>query len=128
MQVRIKRFNDSGKEVLGAVFVDNKPFCLSLEQEWNSNKVGNSCIPVGEYICEWHESPKYGWCYSVENVSGRSHILFHKGNVAKNTKGCILLGEKLGVLNGSNAVLISEKTVRSFNKKMERKQFKLIIE
>lgn len=126
--VRIKRFNDSGADTLGAIFIDGKPFCLCIEQEWNDNKVGNSCIPKNEYLVKWHESPKYGWCYLVEGVPNRSHILFHKGNTAKDTRGCILPGEKLGTLDGRNAVLSSKWALDALHQKMQKADFKLIVE
>ena len=127
-KVRIKRFNDSGKEVLGAVFINNSPVCLSLEQPWNDNKVSASCIPVGEYVCKWHDSPKYGWCYTVTNVEGRSHILFHAGNTADDTRGCILLGSSLNVMRGLNAVSNSRMSVANFNGILGKESFKLTIE
>ena len=34
--------------------------------------------------------------FRVQNVPGRSGILFHVGNTAEDTEGCILLGLKLG--------------------------------
>lgn len=126
--VKLKRFNDSGTDTLGAVFINGKPFCLSIEQEWNDNVVGNSCIPTGEYMCEWHNSHTYGWCYIVKDVPGRTHILFHEGNRSINTKGCILLGLELGWFGGKNAVLHSIKAVNKFERELGKKSFKLIVE
>lgn len=126
--VRIKRFNDSGVETLGGVFIDDISFCLSLELEWNNNKVSASCIPRGEYECTWHESPKYGWCYIVNDVPLRSHILFHAGNTSDDTRGCILLGRSIGKINGENAVLNSRVAIRNFHTELDKKPFKLVIE
>ena len=127
--VKIKRFNDSGDEALGVVIIDDIPFCLSLEQSWNENKVSQSCIPTGEYVCKWHKSPKYGWCYIVTEVEGRSHILFHAGNTRNDTRGCILLGDKIGqVFAGGSSVLNSRKTIKAFHQRMQKSDFKLTIE
>ncbi|MBZ9674562.1 DUF5675 family protein [Mesorhizobium sp. ES1-1] len=68
-----------------------------LEHQWNANKVGVSCIPVGAYKCVPH-----GWepaskvtkpkTWEVENVPGRKDILLHIGNYLANTQGCLLVG------------------------------------
>ena len=55
----------------------------TMERPWvdlNGDGLGDpqtSCITPGTYLCEWRESPKYGWCYEVTGVKGRSHILIH---------------------------------------------------
>lgn len=85
----------------------------SLELPDLNNKRSISCIPEGDYICRLRESPKYGMCFHVNDVTGRSHILIHPGNYKKDTKGCILLGENLTDINGDGLrdVTNSRKTV-----------------
>ncbi len=96
------------------------------------NLVGRSCIPAGEYLCHWQKSPRYGWCYQVCDVPGRTRILIHPGNLAgdkekglkTHTLGCLLPGKRLGrltvrgknqraVLNSRTACHLIE---REFNK------------
>ena len=68
------------------------------------NLPGKSCIPAKVYLVVWHHSPRYGLCYRITDVAGRTHILQHSGNVAGNvdaglhthTKGCQLPGLRLG--------------------------------
>ncbi len=72
----------------------DEPFALTLERQWADNAVGKSCIPAGTYTCKRVLSPKFGNTFEVTNVEGRSHILFHRGNVDDDTHGCILVGEK----------------------------------
>lgn len=56
-----------------------------------------SKIPVGEYICQrgmhtLENSPMPFETFEVMNVPGHTGILFHRGNVNKDSEGCILLG------------------------------------
>jgi hypothetical protein len=52
-------------------------------------------------------SPKFGETFEIKDVPGRSEILFHSGNRAADTKGCILVGESYGQVHGDPAVLAS---------------------
>lgn len=74
--------------------VEGVPFALTLEPPWKDNLVNISSIPEGTYYCYEYNSPRFGYTYQVEQVPGRTHILFHKGNYTHNTKGCILVGEQ----------------------------------
>jgi hypothetical protein len=73
--------------------------------------------------------------YLVENVSGRSGIRFHSANFMGNTSegkksqlnGCIALGEKLGTINGQQALLISAPAIRRFEDLMDGEEFMLTI-
>lgn len=85
---------------------------VSLELPWrdkDGNGIGDpqrSCINAGLYRCIWEESPTKGWTYHVHDVSGRSGILIHVGNLAGDVEhgwvsdslGCILLGTSRGVI------------------------------
>jgi len=65
----------------------------TLELPYRDNKRNMSSIPYGNYSVAIRTSPKFGNHFIVENVKGRSHILFHPGNSAKDTAGCILVGK-----------------------------------
>lgn len=80
---------------LGRLFVDHHAPLVTLENPWLSNQPYISCIPEGHYLCRRRLSPKFGDTYEVMNVPGRSHIIFHAGNTAKDTEGCILVANKL---------------------------------
>lgn len=120
---------------LGRVCVDWRLFCRAIELPARGNKTNVSCIPVGTYRCVWHRSPKYGWCYMVTGVPGRSLILIHAANWAgdralgyrSDLRGCIALGMRSGRLAGQLAVLASKQAVSKFNRAMNRQPFDLII-
>lgn len=58
-------------------------------------------------------------------VEGRSHVLFHWGNLPRHTRGCVLLGSKIGKLKGQDAVLMSKATTRKFFKHLNKQPFLL---
>ena len=51
--------------------------CDTLELKWLDNERRVSCIPEGDYDVIPHVSPKFGKCFWVQDVEGRSEILFH---------------------------------------------------
>jgi hypothetical protein len=96
---------------LGTLHVTDEPICSILELPWKDNAVNESCIPEGMYIVEPYESPKFGKCFIVKDVKGRTYILIHKGNYVHDTDGCLLPGlegliiegldEKYNIINGA---------------------------
>ncbi|GAG23245.1 unnamed protein product, partial [marine sediment metagenome] len=59
-------------------------------------------------------SLKFGDTFEVTGVMDRSHILFHKGNIAEDTHGCIIVGELFDLLGEEHAVLSSGKAFKEF--------------
>ncbi|BCS87347.1 DUF5675 family protein [Pseudodesulfovibrio sediminis] len=114
MQVRLIRYDEDQDGTFGVLLVDGRPFCSVLEPMDKGNAVNISCIPAGEYVCGIVDSPRFGRTFEVKDVPGRSHILFHAGNVVEDTHGCLLLGEYEGKLHGDRAVLNSGNTFRRF--------------
>lgn len=95
-------------------FLINGFTAYSVERPWLSNKPFVSCIPAGIYTCRRTLSPKFGETFEVMWVKDRTHILFHVANTPEELHGCIALGEKLGCVNGSWAILNSRNTIRRF--------------
>ncbi len=103
----------------GVLKINKEAFCVTLEPADLLNKQNVSSIPAQQYQCVRHYSGRYGETFRVDNVPGRSAVLFHSGNRIEDTKGCILLARKFGVLHGDRAVLNSGNTFKEFMKKME---------
>lgn len=134
-RVQIHRYPDSTHGTLGSAYHNDERLCWSLELPGRENKPDYSRIPAGTYTCEWHKSPRFGWTYHVQAVPGRSFILIHAGNLAgdrergllTHTHGCILFGNRIGVLSGQLAVLESRTAVRRFSERLEKQSFILEI-
>lgn len=88
----------------GILSLNGAKICETLELPWKDNEKDISCIPEGEYVVNGRDFGKYQAIYQakldhkvsmwVTKVDGRSNILIHTGNTAKDTLGCILVGEK----------------------------------
>lgn len=90
------------------------PFALTLEREWADNEPRKSCIPAGVYQCRRVNSPKFGDTFEVQAVPGRSHILFHAGNLSDDSLGCILVGEQFEFVNGKPGIVASRQGFGEF--------------
>jgi hypothetical protein len=94
--------------------------CFTGELPWRDNWTGISCIPPGEYQFERWKSVKYPRALHICDVPGRVGILIHQGNFCgdarigfrSNVLGCVLVGDRLGVISGQEAVLNSTATLR----------------
>lgn len=134
----LERFKFSDQGVLGRLLTEDGESFLgltSIELPWRNNARMISCIPRGVYTARKTNSPKFGECYQVIDVPGRSNILFHHGNFAGDTSkgfradsnGCILLGYKHGKLQGQDVVLSSRTSRAVFETSLDWRPFKLII-
>ena len=83
----------------GKLYHDEELVCHTMELPWLKNQKNISCIPGGDYQVAMTNSPKYGPCYKVKNVVGRTDILIHKGNTTDDTLGCILPVSSFGMLD-----------------------------
>ena len=91
--IELIRLAFTDKATYGVLLYKGMPFCVTLERPWKGNKPFESCIPMGKYICRRYTSTKFGKTFQIMDVPGRTYILFHKGNFADDTEGCVLLGE-----------------------------------
>ncbi len=93
----ILRDTFSDESTIGELFVNGERFCDTLELPYRDNQRSISCIPIGEYKVRLRvarESATRDYLHLlVKDVKDRSHILFHRGNTAKDTRGCILVGQ-----------------------------------
>ena len=127
--LKLVRVSYSDDAAFGVLIDDKIPFCLTLERPWLDNQTNISCIPAGTYLCKRVDSPRFGDTFEVTNVPGRTHILFHKGNIADDTHGCIIAGEEFGHPTlGEEALKSSGHAYKEFMSKLEGvNQFALII-
>lgn len=85
-------------------------------------------IPAGAYQCVPYSGTKYKNVYHIKDVPGRSAILIHWGNTEKDTEGCILLGNRVGEINGQPAVLDSKNCFKRFRELIGDNEFTLVVE
>jgi len=118
MKIELIRVAHTEDGTFGVLKADGIPFAVTVERKWAENQRGLSCIPSGVYhavrcrdSAEYGhtDSPKFGDTFVIEDVTGRSNILIHKGNIDDDTHGCVIIGEEFGLLNGKPAVLSSSK-------------------
>ena len=99
------------ESTIGELFLNGERLCDTLENPWLDNQRNISCIPEGEYpvrIRLPRESATRDYIHLlVKDVKDRDYILFHIGNTAKDTSGCILvgLGSQQDVVNNSRLAM-----------------------
>jgi len=107
---------------------------FSGELPWRDNKTGVSCIPEGSYRCSIRFSPRFKReLYAVNGVKDRVGVLIHSANFMGDPnfgykyqlQGCIALGEKMGIMDGQKALLLSMPAVRRFMDYMAGEEFTL---
>lgn len=93
----------TGVAILTDAGVKKARYC-SIEQPWNDNARGHSCVPVGTYELIPYMSSKHGATWQLHaphcNVygcgpvpaGGRSLVEIHSANWAAQLEGCIALG------------------------------------
>lgn len=85
MELRLARVDVRPSRTLGDLYLDGQFLCHTLE--------GDNPIPPGTYGLVWHDSPHlHARVPMLVDVPGRSYILIHVGNTARDTQGCILVG------------------------------------
>lgn len=114
--MKLVRVSKAITATYGVLLQGDIPFALTLERPWLDNKVGESCIPAGKYDCQRIHSEKFGTTFEVMNVPGRTAILFHKGNIADDSHGCILIGESFNQVLGKPGITQSGQGFEEFMK------------
>ena len=82
--------------ISGELFLNDEFMCDTLENPYLNNVRNISCIPEGQYSVRLRtarESATRDYLHLlVQDVPNRDYILFHIGNSARDTSGCILVG------------------------------------
>lgn len=117
MEVKVRRIAKKETYTIGKMYIDGEYVCDTLEDKdrgLTSNmsvaqicgvKVhGETAIPTGRYLVDMKTvSPRFGGRAQYQfckgrlprlcNTPGYQGVLIHCGNTAKDTEGCILVGE-----------------------------------
>lgn len=103
MKLQLKRVALRDTYTIGKLYVDGQYWCDALEDRVRDlsreKKVpGETAIPAGTYDIVVNISPKFKRL--LPRLLGVPHfegILIHRGNTAKDSAGCILVGENRAV-------------------------------
>lgn len=75
--------------IRGALLLDGRIQCVTLELPWRNNQTDISCIPQGVY--RYTREPQQ---IRIHDVPQRTGILIHIGNSATDIEGCIAVGTR----------------------------------
>lgn len=124
MKIEVLRLFTDAAVTLSKIFIDGDFFCYGLEDPVREKKIyAETAIPEGIYKVGTRWSPKFSKKHNhdmlwVKEVPNYEYILIHWGNTIKDTAGCLLVGNRLGALNGQVAILNSLNTYKQFYEKV----------
>lgn len=132
MKLFLYRHYSSDEGTVG-IIVPLNIFILELPERDNAKQL--SRIPADSYECNWKRSPKFGWCYQLDNVKDRNNILVHAGNFVgdstlgyhTHSHGCLLPAMKLGRMDGQLAGLLSRVALQKLYEFTHKESFILEI-
>lgn len=128
IDVIIKRAWSDERATLGMLTIKgvvHDPFFVLENPERETFE--DSRIPAGFYTCVPYSGTKFKGVYLVKDVPSRSGILIHPGNYAKDTLGCILLGESACTFRDVPMVMNSKFSFRRFKDLIGENVFDLTI-
>ena len=128
LRVGLERVEAADGHTLGRLRLPGGLRLWTLEPPWRDNRVNESCIPAGRYLCVLRQSPRFGLRYWLQDTDPRSYVLAHAGNLPRHTRGCILPGMRRGWLGGQRAVLNSRRALRILESGMGGRPFWLEID
>ena len=133
MKLRLERKYCMDTYTIGNLYIDGKYFCDTLEdknRDVNKNgkfdngetKVyGETCIPFGTYKIIVNMSPKFKReLPRLLDVPSFEGVLIHRGNTAKDSAGCILVGENKAVGKVLNSTPYEERLVKMMKEAIAR--------
>ena len=98
MELKLKRIAKRDTYTIGRLFIDCKYFCDTLEDKVRdlskeAKVKGKTAIPPGRYHIVLTYSPRFKRILPLLlDVPQFTGVRIHRGNTAKDTEGCILVG------------------------------------
>lgn len=133
MKLRLERKYFKETYTIGNLYINGSFFSNTLEdknRDVNKNgkfdndetKVyGETCIPFGTYKIILTMSPKFKReLPRLLNVPSFEGVLIHRGNTAKDSAGCILIGENKAVGKVLNSTPYEERLVKMMKNAISR--------
>lgn len=114
--LEIIRLEEGEAGTFGILRIQKQLSFFTLEPQDRENAIGISSIPAQQYTCTKYTSQKFGETFQVQDVPGRSSILFHYGNWQEDTEGCIILGS--GILADRRGLKNSREAFDAFMRLM----------
>jgi len=95
MKILLKRLHKTSNSTIGELSIDGKFECYTLEDVERESKIyGKTAIPKGTYEIVMTMSNRFKVVLPLLlNVKNYEGVRIHAGNSAKDTEGCILLGQ-----------------------------------
>lgn len=95
MELKLIRKEFTDHSTIGALMIDGKFFCYTLEDYIRDVKIaGETAIPYGVYEVITNYSNRFKKVMPLLlHVEGFEGVRIHAGNTAENTEGCILVGK-----------------------------------
>lgn len=108
MKAILNRLQEDDKQTLGMLYlydgIHEVFSCATLELPDLDNEPNVSRVCGGAYKVTRRYSQKHGWHYHIQDVEGRSWILFHTGNYYTQIEGCILVGTDFNDINNDGYI------------------------
>ena len=98
MELKVQRIAKKPTYTIGRLYIDGEYFCDTLEDRVRdlskeAKVKGQTAIPTGRYRVYLTYSPRFKRILPLlEDVPQFTGVRIHRGNTAKDTEGCILVG------------------------------------
>lgn len=136
MKLELKRIARKNTYTIGRLFVDGEYFSDTIEDKDRLIKQTDSldkikkakvyaetAIPTGTYNIVVNQSPKFKRLLPrLLDVPGFEGILIHRGNTAKDSAGCIIVGENKVVGKVINSTPYELKLTEMLKKAQDKKE------
>jgi len=122
LELKLERTWFTRTSTIGELYINGQFECYTLEDEdklrQGKAKVnGVTSIPFGTYDIDITYSPKYKRQMPLlKDVPGFTGVRIHSGNTAKDTEGCVLVGQT----KGANFVGRSRRAYNALFKKLQK--------